>query len=156
MTANAMVGDRERSLGAGMDDYVTKPVRAAALYAAVEGGGAAAPAAPAIDWDAALVRCGGRAEVLDELAGTFVVEGPQLVARIGEALSRGDAAALRLAAHALKGAAGLFGAQAVEAQARTLEGLGRDGALGDAPAAAEALRHEVDALLPLFRARTRR
>jgi signal transduction histidine kinase/CheY-like chemotaxis protein len=36
MTANALVGDRERCIASGMDDYVTKPIRTSELFAAIE------------------------------------------------------------------------------------------------------------------------
>jgi len=36
MTANAMQGDREACIAAGMDDYVTKPIRVEALVEALE------------------------------------------------------------------------------------------------------------------------
>ena len=47
VTAHALEGDRERCLGAGMDDYVAKPIRPAELYAAIERQSADRPAAPA-------------------------------------------------------------------------------------------------------------
>jgi two-component system sensor histidine kinase/response regulator len=55
MTAHAMKGDRERCLDAGMDDYVSKPVRPSDLYAALERAlpGSGVPMPRAVDRDAA-------------------------------------------------------------------------------------------------------
>jgi len=56
MTANAMKGDREKCLEAGMDDYIPKPVRAEMLHAAIE------------RWAVELNRVGAQAEA-DKIAG---------------------------------------------------------------------------------------
>jgi CheY-like chemotaxis protein len=45
MTANAMQGDRERCLAAGMDDYISKPINADELFRQLEGWAQARPAA---------------------------------------------------------------------------------------------------------------
>jgi two-component system, sensor histidine kinase and response regulator len=36
LTANAMAGDRERCIGSGMDEYLTKPIQAKELFAVME------------------------------------------------------------------------------------------------------------------------
>ena len=120
MTAHALKGDRERCLAAGMDGYVTKPLRPQELYEALEGlplasvAGAAAAGStsePAVfDRDAALERMDGDVELLKELVGLFLDECPQRMAEIREALTRRDATKLRQAAHTLKGSVGNFGA----------------------------------------------
>jgi signal transduction histidine kinase/DNA-binding response OmpR family regulator len=150
VTAHAMKGDRERFLAAGMDGYVSKPIRPKDLYEAVEGvgrgeGGAPSPQAPApprndmIDWDAALARAGGSKKIRAQLAEVFLREGPTLLAALREALGKGDAESLRRHAHTLKSSLDLFGAAAARAVAQEIEDFSRNGSLAEAAPLAASL-----------------
>ena len=150
MTAHAMQGDRDRFLAAGMDGYVAKPVRPHELYAAVEG---CALADVSFAWDAALESVGGDEAMLRELAEMFFAECPKLMQQIREHIASADGPELRRAAHTLKGAAHVFGAEAAAEAAHRLEEIGREAAFADAAEALALLEDEVARLLPALRAR---
>lgn len=131
LTANALVGDRERYLAAGMDDYLAKPLDPERLNAALARAIAGVPP-PAAEARAPrpegfdpsklyelrdLVERSAFRSMLAALPGGFAEQ--------AEAIRRApDAAARRDAAHTLKGLAANFGAFAVEAVARKLEAPG--------------------------------
>ncbi len=162
MTAHALKGDRERCLEAGMDDYVSKPIRSRELFDAIERvvGPASsphetAPAAraadpaervPIIDWDAALRSVNGDRNLLRDLAEAFLIESPQRVAEIRRALADGDAVSLRRAAHTIKGSARYFGAAEVYGHADRLEALAKEGDLAPAGSVSDALIAAVEQL----------
>jgi two-component system, sensor histidine kinase and response regulator len=125
MTASGMHGDRERCLAAGMDGYITKPVRYEELIATVER--AAPPPDPAAAARGAPPARPGGAGAAGDLFALFVADAVRLHAEIRDAVARRDAAALQGAAHRLHGAAGWFGAHAALALARRLEACARAG-----------------------------
>ena len=177
MTANAMAGDRERSLEAGMNDHITKPIDPAELFSALlkwikpgerqvpmslAGTGAKAqpelPAElaeiPGIDSTAALSRVGGNVKLYYDLLGKFARDSAEGDREIIEALDRGDYKLARRLAHTFKGTSGNIGASALFTAAAALEnalaGEEKDALPGALEAFREGLRKVVENLSPLL------
>ncbi len=82
--------------------------------------------------------------LLNELVEMFIGEAPRQMEALALALGKGDAAAVRLAAHTLKGTAASFGAQRMQTLAKAIEDKGRDGELDGASATLAELRAECE------------
>jgi two-component system, sensor histidine kinase and response regulator len=157
MTAHAMAGDRERFLAAGMDEYISKPISQDRLREVVRSLGAPAgedqsEATPLAEpkslqtengpmtisasddagglpfnRDALLARVESDLDLLRTLVSVFKADRPKRMEEIENALDAGDSMALSAAAHTIKGALSVFGAEPARSLAEDLENRGRTG-----------------------------
>jgi CheY-like chemotaxis protein/HPt (histidine-containing phosphotransfer) domain-containing protein len=165
MTAQAMKGDRERCMAAGMDDYVSKPIRPRELFAAIRrtlgaqaifGAGEGEPsydeasqaqsgrdASGLVNWEVARETVQGDQALLRKLAETALSESSALMAEMRRAIDEGDYAGVERAAHALKGQFRIFGAAVAEHVAFHIENAAADRSLEVAGSLA-ALERQVE------------
>ncbi len=142
MTAGAMTGDRELCLAAGMDDYISKPVRVEELESVLARWlpnpgppGDVPRAAPDAEGETKIDRSalaklgdpdqGGDPAFLRDLASLFRDEAGPLLAAMRSAATTGDGKQLSGAAHTLKGGSAYLGALAVRSLTERLEALGK-------------------------------
>ncbi len=144
MTANAMAGDRQKCLDAGMDDYLAKPVTRSDLENCITRWRGTSMQVPEDlpSPEAIAVRSPPvlNASILDELRevlgnevdkiiAVYLEDSPRLIAQLERAAVSGDPIALRVAAHTLKSSSANVGATTLSEAARDLEAGARDGTL---------------------------
>ncbi len=141
MTANAMRGDREECLSAGMDDYIAKPVEPDELAQVVgkwlnqvleEARQPAekrlAPDALVFDRAGFLARLGGNEQILEQIIDCFLLQDvPQQIRSLKEAIQAGEIAKVQRLAHTLKGASSSVGAVGLTEAALKLETAVKEG-----------------------------
>ncbi|WP_229259868.1 hybrid sensor histidine kinase/response regulator [Duganella aquatilis] len=141
MTAHAVAGFRESSLGMGMNDYVTKPIDPERLFTVLAGqmrrapdrapppvadvadAADAIPALPGIDMAAALARLGGNSRLLGVLLERFVSDFADTPAQLLAAMEQGDSDQAALLVHKVRGAAGNLSMPELHRAAGELEQL---------------------------------
>jgi signal transduction histidine kinase/DNA-binding response OmpR family regulator/HPt (histidine-containing phosphotransfer) domain-containing protein len=154
MTANAMVGDREAVIAAGMNDHIAKPIKVDEMFATIakwvkpngpvvvghDDGADALQALNGIDTYCGLANVGGNGVLYRRVLGLFRDREADFAQRFNDARRAGDADAAMRAAHDLKGLAGALGMHAVQEAAAALE---RGCLHGARDAEVDAMVHKV-------------
>ena len=133
LTAYASSADRERCLAAGMNEYISKPIRADALHRLIEQqtgsltseneDSGLSPVSRIVDWSSAFETVGGDRPLLIELIEVFLKEKDEMLLAVENSLAAEDEQNTRISAHSLKGALGHLGALTASETAGKLESI---------------------------------
>jgi PAS domain S-box-containing protein len=157
MTAHALKGDMEKCLEAGMNDYLSKPVKADELSEMIARWVSSkepnrtirvepTPSDKSIvfDREGALNRLGDDEALLKEILVLYLDDAPHQIEALKEALERGDSSTIRQQAHSLKGSSGNVGAVSMQEMALQMEKAGEKGDLKEATILFEIIEKEFE------------
>jgi len=168
MTAHVLVGDRERCLKAGMDDYVSKPLEPQFLFAMLDrwiqpnedkpdiepptnesttqASSASNRDEKPVNLETALSRFDNDRKFFADMCGEFMVSLPQRIVEMRASLKAGDVVTLSRHGHSLKGISGNFSAGPITRLSAEIEALGKAGNLSNMSGLIDQLEAEVKRL----------
>jgi len=170
MTAHVMKTDRDKCLAAGMDDFLSKPVRVAHLgsvltrwltaSATTAAGEASVPPtnspdtlcpSPSVDWEVFRELAGSDAMRLQKLSERYLRQTTEQFAKLRDAIATGAAPAVKRIAHSAAGSSAMCGMNPMVALLRELERMGQLGQLADAPRVYARAKDELARITQFFR-----